>query len=309
MRDDDEWAGIRLMASSTENYAGNTPHMNVWCRADGQDVYFSVTFPDERLEGAGAYWLNGTRHSATNWVTINNNDQTVRWGEIQWGEPRDIGHSRAQNWFRDTLFKMIENPGTFKLQANDDSTTPPTAEFDLTGLPEAVRPVRETCGILPTEITQTAADGWVLVRNDGNWAGIRLMASSTENYAGNTPHMNVWCRADGQDVYFSVTFPDERLEGAGAYWLNGTRHSATNWVTIGNNDQTVRWGEIQWGEPRDIGHSRAQNWFRDTLFKMIENPGTFKLQANDDSTTPPTAEFDLTGLPEAVRPVRETCGI
>ena len=121
--------------------------------------------------------------------------------------------------------------------------------------------------------------------------------------------MNVWCRADGQAIFFTVTFPDERLEGAGAYWLNGTRHSASNWVTLGNNDQAVRWEETWSNNTRDVGDWRNQNWFRDTLFKMIEKPGTFRLQANDDSTTPPTAEFNLAGLPEAIKPVRETCGI
>ncbi len=164
---------------------------------------------------------------------------------------------------------------------------------------------------VPTEEPPESTGAWELVQNDGNWAGIRLMASSTENYSGNTPHMEVWCRADGQAIWFSVTFPDERLEGAGAYWLNGDRHSASNWVAIGNNDQTVRWEEtrINSRTTQDVGHANNQSWFRDTLFKMIENPGTFRLQANDDSTTPPAATFELAGLPEAIKPVRETCGI
>ena len=169
-------------------------------------------------------------------------------------------------------------------------------------------PVRDACGILPEPSPDPVPPGWELVRDNAEWVDLRLFASSTENYSGNRPYMYVSCNR-GEDVAIYFWFPDERLEGAIAYWLNGTQHSATTWDPArGNYDQAVRYDwRSSYREP--LGASRNQDWMKDTLFEMIENPGTFVLQADDGTPTSPTATFNLAGLPEAVGPVRDACGI
>ena len=146
----------------------------------------------------------------------------------------------------------------------------------------------------PEQSNSSSIGGWQVTEktnplDDSKTVVLALMSTEGRNYLGKYPVLIARCMSDKTEVYIG--------------W-NEFLGSDSSRVTLRVGDEPAR--VERWSHSTDDRATFAQSDIR--LLKQMLNADRLVAQVTPYRESPITAIFPLTGLSDAIKPLRETCG-